>query len=199
MENERGDLVRSVHFGRSSTLAAQDWPYELALRDVWRVNERLQLDGGTRIDGISRYGALPSARVGFRFALDDGGATVVKGGVGNFVGKIPLSLPAFAGYPTRTEWMVDEATGRDSLAVFQPTVGRLRMPHAVAVTLQLERQILPGLTRSSDSRAGARRAWRRLKCRPRVGTSPSAAMGRAPTGSSRCPCARCGPGNSSCS
>jgi hypothetical protein len=145
VENERGDLVRSVHFGRSSSLAAQDWPYELALRDVWRVNGRLQLDGGTRIDGISRYGAMPSARVGFRYALDDAGTTVVKGGAGNFVGKIPLALPAFSGYPARSEWMLDEATGRDSVNVFQPSVERLRLPHAIAVSFQVERQVAPGL------------------------------------------------------
>ncbi len=145
VENEGGDLVRSVHFGQSSSLSAHDWPYDLALRDVWRLNSHLQLDGGVRVDGINRYGMLPSARVGFRYALDEAGLTVVKGGAGNFVGKIPLFLPAFSRYPTRTEWMFDEATGRDSLAVFQPTVDRLRLPHAIAVSLQLEKQMTSGL------------------------------------------------------
>ena len=145
VENERGDLVRSVRFGLPSSLSAHDLPYELALRDVWRVNGRLQIDGGIRVDGINRYGVLPSGRVGFRYALDDAGATVIKGGVGNFVGKIPLALPAFAGYPVRTESMIDEATGRDTTNVFQPTVDRLRLPHARAVTFQLERQVAPGL------------------------------------------------------
>jgi hypothetical protein len=145
VENERGDLVRSVHFGQSSSLSAHDWPYDLALRDVWRVNGRLQLDGGARIDGVNRYGLLPSARIGFRYALDEGGATVVKGGVGNFVGKIPLAVPSFSGYPVRTEWMIDEATGRDRTNVFHPSVERLRLPHATAVTVQVERQLAPGL------------------------------------------------------
>jgi hypothetical protein len=150
VENERGDLVRSVHFGRSGSLAAQDWPYELAIRDVWRVNGRVQLDGGTRIDGISRYGAMPSARLGVRYALDDAGVTVIKTGVGNFVGKIPLALPAFSGYPVRTEWMLDTATGRDTTNVFLPSVERLRLPHAIALTFQVERQVAPGL----DAQAG---------------------------------------------
>lgn len=150
VENERGDLVRSVLFGRSSILAAQDWPYEMALRDVWRVNGRLQLDGGARLDGINRYGALPSGRVGFRYALDDAGATVIKGGVGNFVGKIPLALPAFAGYPLRMERMIDQTTGTDRTTVFQPSVERLRLPHAIAVSFQFERQVAPGL----DAQAG---------------------------------------------
>jgi hypothetical protein len=145
VENARGEPVRSVHFGLPSSLAANDVPYELALRDVWRVNGRLQIDGGVRVDGINRYGVMPTGRVGFRYALDAAGATVVKGGVGNFVGKIPLALPAFAGYPIRTESMIDQTTGRDTTNVFQPTVGRLRLPHARAVTFQLERQVAPGL------------------------------------------------------
>jgi hypothetical protein len=150
VENEHGDLVRTVHFGQSSLLSAHDWPYDLALRDVWRLNGRVQLDGGARIDGVNRYGLLPSARVGFRYALDDAGVTVVKGGVGNFVGKIPLAVPAFSGYPVRTEWMIDEATRRDSTNVFHPSVENLRLPHAIAVSFQLERQLLPGL----DAQAG---------------------------------------------
>jgi hypothetical protein len=145
VENARGEHVRSVHFGLPSSLAANDLPYEFSLRDLWRVNSRLQIDGGIRVDGINRYGALPTGRVGFRYALDVAGATVIKGGVGNFVGKIPLALPAFAGYPVRTESMIDQTTGRDTTTVFQPTVGRLRLPHARAVTFQLERQVAPGL------------------------------------------------------
>jgi hypothetical protein len=150
VENERGDLVRTVHFGQPSALSAHDWPYDVALRDVWRLNGRAQFDGGVRVDGVSRYGVLPSARVGFRYALDDAGATVIKGGVGNFVGIIPLAAPAFAGFPVRTEWTLDEATGRDTTNVFHPSVGRLRLPHAIAVTLQVERQLAPGF----DAQAG---------------------------------------------
>ncbi|MEO8257605.1 MAG: hypothetical protein ABI868_09705 [Acidobacteriota bacterium] len=150
VENERGDLVRTVQFGPSSALSAHDWPYDVALRDVWRVNGRLQLDGGARLDGVNRYGLAPSARVGFRFALDPAGVTVFKGGVGNFVGKIPLAIPAFSGYPVRTEWMLDETTGRDSTSVFHPRVDSLRLPHAIAVNFQVERQLGPGF----DAQAG---------------------------------------------
>ena len=144
VENEQGALVRSVHFGHPSSLSAHDLPFDVAIRDVWRLSGRLQIDGGVRVDGINRYGTMPSARVGFRYALDEANGTVIKGGVGNFVGKIPLAVPAFSGYPIRTEWMVDE-TGRDSTNIFQPTVERLRLPHAAAVTFQVERQVGPGL------------------------------------------------------
>jgi hypothetical protein len=145
VENDRGDLVRAVHFGTTSPLSARDLPYEASLRDLWRVTSRLQVDAGSRIDGINRYGALPSARAGVRYALDDSGLTVLKAGVGNFVGKIPLAAPAFAGYPARTELRFDEVGRTTTTSVFNPTVDRLRMPNAFAVTVQLERQIRPGM------------------------------------------------------
>ncbi len=145
VDNERGETVRTVRFGPSSSIGARDWPYDAAVRDLWRVSGRLQVDAGLRIDGVDRYGSLPSARGGVRYALDDGGVTVIKAGAGNFVGKIPLAVPAFSGYPTRTELLVDEQTGRTRAAVYRPTVDRLRLPNAFAVTLQLERQIRPGL------------------------------------------------------
>src|SRR4029077_15864427 len=44
VENDREILVRSVEFGRPSTIGARDRPYGLALRDVWRPNERFQID-----------------------------------------------------------------------------------------------------------------------------------------------------------
>jgi hypothetical protein len=70
----------------------------------------------------------------------------VKGGYGSFVGALPLAVPAFGDYPTRIDRRFDPATG-DALSdlVLQPTVGRLRLPHAVAATLGVERQIMPGL------------------------------------------------------
>ncbi len=145
VEDEDGSLVRAVEFGAPSSISAHDWPYDVAVRDLWRPNDRVQLDAGFRVDGISQYGALPSARGGIRYALDESGATVFKGGVGNFVGKIPLAASAFGGYPVRIESLIDPASGQERSSVFQPTVEQLRLPNAFAVTLQLERQLRPGL------------------------------------------------------
>jgi hypothetical protein len=158
VEDDRGTVVRALDFDRPSTVGAHDWPYGLALRDVWKPNDRIQVDLGARIDGNSVYGAVPSARTGIRFEIDEAGLTVIKGGVGRFVGNIPLAVPAFAGYPARFDWRLDEATGRSTTVALQPAVDRLRLPHAEAVTLQLERQLRPGLdaqvgfTRRNSSR-----------------------------------------------
>ena len=64
---------------------------------------------------------------------------------GSFVGNLPLAVAAFSGYPVRTDWRLNEATGRDETLVHFPRVDRLRLPHAVAFTMQLERQLRPGL------------------------------------------------------
>ena len=158
VEDERGTLVRAVEFERPSSVAARDWPYGLAGRDLWTVNSRLQIDLGLRVDGNSVYGVMPSARTGVRYKLDEAGLTVLKGGVGRFVGNIPLAIPAFAGYPARMDWRFDGVSGRSDAFALRPTVDRLRLPHAGALTLQLERQLRPrldaqvGITRRNSSR-----------------------------------------------
>ena len=157
VENDDGRLVRAVTFEQPSSLRAHDWPYGIAARDVWRANDRLQLDGGVRVDG--RYGVTPSARIGVRYALTAAGLTVLKGGVGSFVGNVPLAVPAFSGHPARSDWRLDEATGREQTLRFHPNVDRVRLPRATAVTVQLEQQLRPGL----DGQVGyTRRRSRRM-------------------------------------
>jgi hypothetical protein len=68
------------------------------------------------------------------------GLTVIKGGVGRFVGTVPLSVPAFGDFPVRFD---QAATG--SLAVrLEPQVGRLSLPRALAANAHLERQLGAG-------------------------------------------------------
>src|SRR5205823_14006214 len=115
-------------------------------RDVWHATDRTQLDLGVRLDHSRHGGGTPSARAGVRVALDESGMTVVKAGYGRFVGNLPLSAPAFDGYPDRYDRRIDPATG-DLLeeTVLRPTVGRMRLPRALAATIGIERQLRPGL------------------------------------------------------
>jgi hypothetical protein len=141
-----GRLVRSVEFGPPSTLSARDRSVALAVRDVWQVSDRLQLDSGARVDHTRYTGGTPSVRAGMRYALDESGITVLKGGVGTFAGNLPLAVPTFAGFPMRTDRWFDGGTGElVHESVLQPTVGTLRLPYAVAVTAAIERQLRPGL------------------------------------------------------
>src|SRR5262249_8223586 len=83
---------------------------------------------------------------GLRYALDESNRTVVKAGYGSFVGRMPLTIPAFADYPIRTDRWLDGETG-DVVReiVLRPTVGHLRFPRAAAVVLGLERELGRGL------------------------------------------------------
>jgi hypothetical protein len=138
--------VRSVEFGPAATFGARDWPVGLALRDVWQVHPRLQIDGGVRVDHSRHGGGAPSGRAGVRYALDASGKTVAKGGYGSFIGALPLTAPAFAGYPSRVDRWLDGATGEVVREVtFRPAIGRLRLPRALAAVVGLERELSAGL------------------------------------------------------
>ncbi len=141
-----GRVMRSVEFGPPATLAASDRPVGLAVRDVWQLTERLQLDGGARVDHSRHGGGVPSARVGARYVVDAAGTTVVKAGYGSFVGNLPLSVPAFANYPWRLDRWFDPSGGPPvNSKVLVPEVSGLRRPKAVAAVLGVERQFAPGL------------------------------------------------------
>ena len=146
VDDGKGRIVRRVQFGPPSTLMASDGPMALAARDVWTIGDRLQLDAGARVDHDSSYGGpTPSARAGIRYAVDSAAVTVIRAGYGSFVGSLPLAVEAFAGYPARVDAAVDPQTGADlETTVLLPTVERLRLPRARAVTLQIERQLRPG-------------------------------------------------------
>lgn len=141
-----GRVVRSVEFGPTSTIGVHDRPLALAVRDVWQASQRVQVDGGVRLDHSRHGGAAPSGRVGVRYALDESGLTVVKAGYGRFVGSLPLGVEAFGAYPSRVDRRFDPETGATfSEMTLQPTVGRLRLPRALTATIAIERQLLPGL------------------------------------------------------
>jgi len=144
--DQTGRRVRSVEYGAASTFGATDRPFNAAVRDVWQASTRLQIDGGVRVDYSNRTGATPSTRVGTRLVLDSSGDTVLKAGYGGFVGNLPLGVPAFANYPDRIDRSFDPDTGDVIRELhLKPVVGRLRLPHAKALVLSLERRLARGL------------------------------------------------------
>ena len=146
IHDAEGRTVRDIAFGAPARLTAQATGLAVALRDLWQVSERLQLDGGVRLDRSALGGgAIPSLRAGFRYALGGAGTTVLKGGAGTFVGTLPLSVPAFAAFPPRLDRSFDPVDGATlSSSVLRPSVGALSLPRAEALNLRLERQISPG-------------------------------------------------------
>ena len=161
VEDGNGRTVRTVTFGPATTFDVRDHPTALLARDVWHINDRLQIDVGGRLDHRLRHDVAPqpSGRFGARYALDASSLTVVKVGYGSFVGNLPLAAEAFADYPSRTDRDIDPVTGavlarRD----YESAIEQLRQPRAVAATVAL----LP-VSRHADAalaRPGLRRAVR---------------------------------------
>jgi hypothetical protein len=146
VRNMAGSIVRSVEFGPPADLDAHDRPVGVAIRDVWQITDRLQVDAGARMDHSRYGGGAPSARAGLRYAVDPSGITVVKAGYGSFVGNLPLAVPSFGDYPSRMDRWFDPRSGQVVRGtMLRPTVGSLRLPRAVAAVFGVERQLGHGL------------------------------------------------------
>jgi hypothetical protein len=135
-------IVRTVEFGLPQELAADDRLTGVALRDVMHVNDRLQIESGARLDSSVVADTAPSARLGVRWALDGANTTVIKGGVGTFVGTLPLAAATFSRYPTRLDRSFDPETGAVTHnATLTPAIGRLLLPRARTAVLGIERAL----------------------------------------------------------
>ncbi len=136
-----GRTVRTVDFGGAATLNADDSTVGLAVRDVWHFNDQLQIEAGARVDSSKIADTTPSGRLGFRYALDPGNRTVVKGGYGSFVGTLPLSAATFGSYPQRFDRSYDGDGNVLRNYNWIPTVGRLLLPRALTAVIGVERAI----------------------------------------------------------
>ena len=72
---------------------------------------------------------------------------MIKAGYGSFVGNLPLAVPAFGDYPSRTDRWFDPTNGGQPLreTMLRPAVSALRLPRAVAAVVGIERQLARGL------------------------------------------------------
>jgi hypothetical protein len=79
-------------------------------------------------------------------ALDRTGATVLKAGVGRFVGMLPLAAQAFGHFPRRVDRAWEPSTSTIvSETAYQPTVNRLNLPRATTATVEVDRQLPLGI------------------------------------------------------
>jgi hypothetical protein len=144
--NSEAAVVRSVMFGPASAFGSRDVQAGFALRDVWHVSERIQVEGGARIDESRFGGSAPSARTSIRYGPDTSGKTVLKAGYGTFVGALPLATSAFGSYPERVDRWFDPESGEVIHDVtFRPTIGSLHLPRARTAVAGIERELAPGM------------------------------------------------------
>jgi len=148
IEDDLGRLTRSIDFVRlPAQIGSHDFRGGGGIRDLWDLSPRLQLDLDLRLDAYQgESGVTPSPRLGVRYLLDEDGRTTLKANAGRFVGRPPLGAQVFNQFPSRLDrsWMA--STGDLKSEYTYRFVGRmLRLPRSDGVTLEIERQLRPGL------------------------------------------------------
>ena len=109
-----GSLSQRIVYGPESTQSAESTDIGLFVQDRWRVNDRLLLEVGGRVDRNEVLEGLNVApRFGLVLSLKPDGSRVVRTGAGVFFPNTTLNVKAFETYeaPTVTKF------GRDGLTV----------------------------------------------------------------------------------
>lgn len=97
-----GSLARRIEFEPSPTIRADNLETVGFVQDRWTIGPRLSIDLGLRYEDQRIADPHPLVpRAGFAWAPREGGATVVRGGLGVFYDKVPLNIRSFAQYPAR--------------------------------------------------------------------------------------------------
>jgi hypothetical protein len=116
--------------------------------DQWAINPRLTLSFGLRFDNDTITNSTHAApRAGFLLSLTGDGKTLLKGGVGRFYDRVPLTAPTFTDLPDRTVTMLEQnGVALSSVSYQNKIIGALRSPRSTSWNLELDRQILAGLS-----------------------------------------------------
>ena len=116
------------------------------VQDTWQLNQKLTIDLGLRWDhdGIGEdHNFAP--RLGFALLPFSNDRTVIRGGVGLFYDKIPISVGIFEQYQERvvTKFASNGITIVDGPRPFQHVIrsNDYRSPYSVAATLQVDHEI----------------------------------------------------------
>ena len=134
-----GSLAEQTTFGPTTTQPqVRATEVSLFAQDRWRVNDRLNFELGFRMDrdGVAER-VNYSPRVGMAVSLLPDGQGILRGGVGKFVERTPLTVGAFEQFGVRTSTRF--ATDGTLLAppvTFVPVLnGELRTPESIVRTV----------------------------------------------------------------
>jgi hypothetical protein len=99
----QGQLLQRVVFGGPTRQQVSSAEAAVIAQDHWRVNDRVMLELGGRIDRdgvLHRWNYTP--RTGFAIGLQQDAQTVARGGIGLFYDRTPLNVGAFESLEPRT-------------------------------------------------------------------------------------------------
>ncbi|HUE81999.1 MAG TPA: carboxypeptidase regulatory-like domain-containing protein [Pyrinomonadaceae bacterium] len=143
-------LARRIDFGAAASVSSSLSEFTAFAHDRWVVNKKLTVDAGLRLDrdGLARQNTI-SPRLSFLYLPIKNHATVIRGGIGLFYDRTPLSVGYFTQLPERTvtTFAADGISITEGPHRFANIVAaRLRNPRSVRASLQIDFPITSTLT-----------------------------------------------------
>ncbi|HYV00516.1 MAG TPA: TonB-dependent receptor [Pyrinomonadaceae bacterium] len=135
-------LARRIEFGPLATVSLSLNEYNAFAQDRWVINQKLTVDLGLRFDrdGLARQNAI-SPRLSFLYLPLKNHATVIRGGIGLFYDRTPLSVGYFSQLPERTvtTFAADGSSITEGPLPFSNLVtAQLRNPRSLRGSLQID-------------------------------------------------------------
>jgi len=134
-----GSLAERTTFAPASTLPeVTGTEFAAFAQDRWRVNDRLNFEIGFRFDRdtvVERVNYSP--RLGLAVSVLPEGRAILRGGIGKFSERTPLTVGAFTQYGVRTvERFEADGTPFGDAVTFVPTIATpLRTPESIVQTV----------------------------------------------------------------
>ncbi len=143
-------LARRIEFGAAANVTSSLGEFTAFAQDRWVVNKKLTVDAGLRFDRdwLARQNAI-SPRLSFLYLPLKNHATVIRGGIGLFYDRTPLSVGYFSQLSERTvtTFAADGISITEGPRRFANIVSaRLRNPRSVRASLQIDFPIASSVT-----------------------------------------------------
>ena len=150
IKRQNKTLARRVEFTAPVGVSGSLGEFTLFVQDRWVVNKKLTVDAGLRFDrdGLARQNAF-APRFSFLYLPVKNPATIIRGGIGLFYDRTPLSVGYFGQLPERTvtTFAADGTSITGGPRRFANLVdARLRNPRSVRASLQVDIPISKSLT-----------------------------------------------------
>jgi carboxypeptidase family protein/TonB-dependent receptor-like protein len=147
---ENGSLAERIVFGPMTRQRVSSTEAALVAQDHWRVNDRLLLEIGGRVDHdgvLGRTNVTP--RLGGVIGLLPEGRTVLRGGLGLFYDRTPLNVGAFESFEPRTitQYAVDGVTPLSPAVTYVNRFGgNLQTPYGRIWNVELDHRVNDSLS-----------------------------------------------------
>jgi hypothetical protein len=144
IEDESGRLLRTIEFEGDPSVDGSDAVVSAFFQDRFRITDRLGLELGLRYDYdrlVAEHQLAP--RFAAAYALDSGGRTVLRGGVGIFYDHVYLPVDSFERFQTRVETSYGDDGTAGPPTAFRNRIadGGLDFPRSTTWSVEVDRYL----------------------------------------------------------